>query len=280
MILFLLLVGFNMRGAAAADKNDSIFKVLDTEIRLRPSYSEKKEAKIDAVKKEYRNALAYDGRFEAAIDLFNEYRCYQSDSAYRYALLLQELAAKEGDRRGAAVADLALMDYYTSVGFFKEASEIKGKINRNVLPEKYLPHYYNLCNRYFQNIGGYVGGHKTLLGGEYNRARLSYLDSLISVLSPSSGAYHIAVLEKNQILNPSNREAIAERLRILSRYELTDHEKAVQYSLLGRSEMEITTSGVETNEIVLIPTGNPDNKWVVTGSGMYTVVIDGNDHTI
>lgn len=42
----------------------------------------------------------------------------------------------------------------------------------------------------------------------------------------------------------------------------------------------INSNGVESDEISLMPNGNPDNKWQVTQSGDYKVVIDGNKHKI
>ncbi len=42
----------------------------------------------------------------------------------------------------------------------------------------------------------------------------------------------------------------------------------------------INSSGVESDEIALMPNGSPDNKWVVAESGRYKVVIDGNKHKI
>lgn len=42
----------------------------------------------------------------------------------------------------------------------------------------------------------------------------------------------------------------------------------------------ISSQGVANDEISLMPDGNPDNKWVVTESGNYKIVIDGNKHKI
>ncbi len=42
----------------------------------------------------------------------------------------------------------------------------------------------------------------------------------------------------------------------------------------------ISHSGVASDEISLMPNGDPDNKWVVTESGNYQVIIDGNKHKI
>ncbi len=42
----------------------------------------------------------------------------------------------------------------------------------------------------------------------------------------------------------------------------------------------ISSNGVASDEISLMPNGNPDNKWVVTEAGNYTIVIDGNKHKI
>ncbi len=43
---------------------------------------------------------------------------------------------------------------------------------------------------------------------------------------------------------------------------------------------EISSSGVASDEISLMPNGNPDNKWNVTESGNYKIIIDGNKHKI
>ncbi len=42
----------------------------------------------------------------------------------------------------------------------------------------------------------------------------------------------------------------------------------------------ISGSGVASSDISLMPNGNPDNKWVVTEAGSYTIVINGNTHKI
>lgn len=223
----------------AINRTDSILTVLDGEIRKRPHYSEQKEARISKIRQEFNRASDYGDQFSAGVELFNEYSAYQSDSAYRYALILEDLAARHGDPQGEAMSRLFLMDYYTSVGFFKEASELKDKIITRNLPSKYLPQYFNLCNRYLQNIGGYVGGQNTRLGKIYDDQRIAYLDSLTAVLGKNTGPYHIARLERQQILNPSAADALKERLRIVERYDLTNHEKAVQYSLLGRLSLEL-----------------------------------------
>lgn len=218
-------------------RTDSVFDVLNTEIEKRPQYSNRKEAKIAEIRKEFKSATTDRDRLDSCLELFTEYRCYQSDSAYRYAVILDDISSRGADKSAQALARLCLFDYYTSVGFFKEASEIKERIVASDLPVKYLPSYYILCNRYFQNIAGYVGGTNTLLGAEYNQQRLACLDSLISVLDRNTGSYQLAVLERKQLDHPSPAEDTAERLRILDRYELSDHDKAVQYSILGRAAM-------------------------------------------
>ncbi len=42
----------------------------------------------------------------------------------------------------------------------------------------------------------------------------------------------------------------------------------------------INADGVASDEISLMPNGDPDNKWQVTQAGRYRVVIDGNKHKI
>lgn len=42
----------------------------------------------------------------------------------------------------------------------------------------------------------------------------------------------------------------------------------------------INADGAASDEISLMPNGSPDNKWNVTQSGNYRIVIDGNKHKI
>ena len=42
----------------------------------------------------------------------------------------------------------------------------------------------------------------------------------------------------------------------------------------------IDSKGVASEDITLMPNGSPDNKWNVTESGTYRIVIDGNTHKI
>lgn len=232
-LLFITFFITSFSELQAGNKTDSVFNILNSEIRLRPKYNEKKEERINAIRKEFNNAKTFQEKFESCGALFEEYRCYQSDSAYSYALILNHITSQENDKEKQALANLALMDYYTSVGFFKEASDLKDSILLENLPKKYIPIYYNLCNRYYQNIAGHVGGINTPLGAIYQRGRIEALDSLINILDHNTGAYHVAKLEKNQILSPDPQEAVKERLRILSRYDLSNHDKAIQYSVLG-----------------------------------------------
>ncbi len=223
----------------AANNRDSIFSVLSMEIGKRDGYFADKEAKIASIRNDYNRSTTLRGKFDSCRELFDEYRCYQSDSAYHYAALLKSLATQSRDAQDVAVANMALMDYYTSVGFFKEAAEIKNQIVASALPSNYLPDYYYLCDRFFQNICSYVGGRSTALGAEYDKERREYLDSLISVTPQHTAMHDVARLEHDQMLSPSKRKAIDERLRILRRYDLSDHEKAVLYSYVGRLSMEL-----------------------------------------
>lgn len=220
--------------ASGAGKTDSVFNILNSEIGKREHYTNLKEGKIATIRKELHDTRDPGRRFDACLALFNEYRSYQSDSAYRYAVMLNDLSSTGNNPQGVAIANMSLMDYYTSVGFFKEATEIKERIRVEDLPARFLPLYYDLCDRYYQNMGGYVAGSATGLNARYERARLLVLDSLIAVTDPNSGAYHLAVLEREQIESPSPERALKERQRVLGRYDLTNHEKAIQYSILGR----------------------------------------------
>ncbi len=238
-LIILLLSFLFAQSAEAKSSNDSAMLLLEKEIAMRDQYRARKEAKINSIRQEFNTASNDEARYASALELFKEYRCFQGDSAYRYAITLTDLAAKLGDKTKVGVAYVSLLDYYTSVGFFKEAAEIKSKIDTSTLPKEYLPEFYSLCDRFLQNIQSYVGGRKSTLGSLYEKQRVAYVDSLIKVCVPNSAEHRMALLTADQIFNPSPKQVIATRKMILDRFDLSDHEKAIQYSLLGHASLDL-----------------------------------------
>lgn len=220
--------------SCSATRLDSILTVLDAELARAPEYRRQKEARLNALKAELRSP---DGKlnFETAQELFGEYRAYQSDSALHYATLMRHAALQNDSRSQAALANAAFADYFITVGFFKEAAEMLAMTDSGDIPADRLEDFYNLSAKLYRSLCSYVGGRESMLWSYYNDLNRAYIDSILAVTPKNSYDYAFARIDRDQIDNPDENRAIDERLALLSRFALDDHEKAVNYSLLAHS---------------------------------------------
>lgn len=216
---------------------DSALNVLNAEMTNVDDYRRQKEARLNALKKELRNDSA-KLNFKVANELFEEYKVYQSDSAYRYAAIMNEIADEKNDPSLHAKANVAFADYFISVGFFKEAAEMLGKTDSRFLNTEEKCNFYNLNTRLFQALCSYVGGGASPLWPTYNQLNKDYLDSIMAIASPDSYRYAYTKIEREQLENKNDEKAIADRKALLSRYDMSDHEKAINYSILAHANID------------------------------------------
>lgn len=211
---------------------DSVLRLLDNEIQQVDAIRKKKEERISLLRDELGRARSDDMRFSLMHSLYNEYRSYQNDSATHYANRMILLADSIGNGIEAATARMALLDSYLTVGFFKEASEIDAEIDSSVLPKERRTEYYGLRARLFQNLESYVN-RNSKLGTQYAAERTAAYDSIISLSEPGSYAYEEACLERELVYKKLPELAVNTRLEFLQRPELSDHDRAINYSILG-----------------------------------------------
>lgn len=103
---------------------DSVLSALDTEIDNRHSYIVAKEKQLILLKNKLANLPTGESRFDLCSILYSEYRNYQFDSVYAYADKMYDIAIENNNQSELVLAHVALLDCYTSVGFFKEAAEV------------------------------------------------------------------------------------------------------------------------------------------------------------
>ena len=214
---------------------DSVLSALDTEIDNRHSYIVAKEKQLILLKNKLANLPTGESRFDLCSILYSEYRNYQFDSVYAYADKMYDIAIENNNQSELVLAHVALLDCYTSVGFFKEAAEVDKLIKVTAV----LPHYYTLKARMFQNLESYVG-RESKLGLRYAHSRETCYDSILSLTPVGSYEHDYAAIEKKVMWKYLPRESIDERIRLLRVHHLNDHEKAINYSILSN-----TYKGVE-----------------------------------
>lgn len=211
---------------------DSVLQLLDNEIQRADAFRRNKEERISLLRDELARARFDEMRLSLMHSLYDEYSSYQNDSATNYANSMIALADKTGNAVEAATARMSLLDSYLTVGFFKEASEIDAVIDSSVLPVERRAEYYRLRARLFQNLESYVD-RDSKLGAQYAAERSAAYDSIIALTAPGSYAHDEALLERELVYKNLPELAVTTRLGFLQRPELSDHDRAINYSILG-----------------------------------------------
>ncbi len=216
---------------------DSALNVLNMEMTKKDDYRRQKEERLSALKHDLRDSSSRLN-FKVANELFEEYKAYQSDSAYKYASMMGEIANENDNPILRAKTNIAFADYFISVGFFKEAAEMLRKTDSQFLENEEKCYFYNLHTRLYRALCSYVGGESSPLWPTYNELNKNYLDSILATAPKDSYIYVYTKIDRDQFDNRDDVKAIEERKTLLRRYNLSEHEKAINYSRLAFSNLD------------------------------------------
>lgn len=237
LISFLLLMAgmpVSAMGEERAEAKDVMAELIE-ELGKRGEYAATKEARIKSLKEALSESKSAIAEFRLAKDLFSEYIFYQSDSAYHYASLMRDLSEKLEDASLLAESNFALMKCFSSNGYFKEAADMNRLVKVDTLPLQSLADYYRTCASYYQNLESYAGGAHTDLGRIYRNNRIAAARRLALTADSNSYLWHQNRIELELMENPSVEKEISDRLALLNRFDLNNHEQAIQHSLLGHA---------------------------------------------
>lgn len=211
---------------------DSVLTVLDREIEIRGTYNNQKEAHIESIRSRLKTDPDDIANFDVLDLLYEEYRHYQSDSAFYYSNRLCEIAEKSGDERMQSIARSTRLDYYLSVWFLEEAFAEFEHINENLLPLKDKLLYYKNCGYMFFRMK--LGFEERGLAPpeEYEQRYSECINKIVSVNSPGMFDYEFYRLqiEEGDMGGVGPEEALSRRFGLLSKYDFSDHELAVLYA--------------------------------------------------
>ncbi len=216
---------------------DSALNVLNEEMAKRDDYQRHKEERLRALKSDLRDSSSRPN-FKVASELFDEYKAYQSDSAFKYASVMNQIAKESSDPALQAKTNVAFADYFISVGFFKEAAEMLGKTDSQYLDTEEKCYFYNLYTRLYRSLCSYVGGEVSPLWAAYNQLNKDYLDSILNTAPKDSYIYAYTKIDRDQFDQRDDVRAIEERKNLLRRHTMSEHEKAINYSRLAFSNID------------------------------------------
>ena len=169
-------------------------------------------------------------KFELHNLLFEEYRVFNYDSAYRYALQMKKQAAELNDASKKIRADINLGFCLLSSGMFKETLDSMGRINLGNTPDSLKAEYYAMMGRYFYDLGDY--DKDQVYTPVYNIKAAEYIDSALAIWQP--GSYPSVYFSGLKYLKTGrNAEAKTNFSKLLQRNDLTPHQLAITASTLS-----------------------------------------------
>ena len=218
----LLLIPGVVSGQTALD---SLLDQLDLAIENHQTYSQKKEAHINALKEQLkivsRNTLE-EYKLNAA--LYNEYRPYICDSAIHYKNRNIDIAEHLGNVSLLYESQLHLAYLMASTGMYLEAVDLIDSIEREKLPGNLLKEYYNTYKHVYSELAFYTQNKKGAT--QYWQVSSIYSDSLNNVLSPEDDLYW--VVKEDQLRNADHfTAALNVSDTILAKYSIGTREFAI-----------------------------------------------------
>ena len=180
-----LLFGMTTLTACGRENTTSLQKELDYLIKNKQLFDEKKEERIDELRRMLRtNGLTPDQEYRINSRLHDEFEKYQLDSAIHYVERNLKLGHQMDSDRYVLCAKLALTRLYASTGRTIESKHILDSIDRRSVPRDLLPVYYWTFNLFFY--------HYAVLSNQRKapEAKL-YSDSLMMVADTASARYKL-----------------------------------------------------------------------------------------
>ncbi len=271
-LAILALFGVSFAGRVQADDTvlniDSILNVLDYEMSQCDAYTQTKEEKLVSLKSLLHQSADDQHTFALCNELFEEYKHYQYDSAYVYAVRSLWLAEKLRQPESIALAKSSLMFCYTTVGFYKEADEMNRGFSVEGLTPQMLEHYYTQCLYLYQNMRDFSVGNDSLWQ-HYEALRGQARDQVLASAAMNADVYRRTYTKDMlsvEFLPPASM--IERRKQLLGKYSLSLHDQAVQCFMIGEMCDKLGRRAEATYYMVLSAINDIRSNTRETSAGM------------
>lgn len=221
---------------------DSLMSELRKTIHDREIYQAQKENRLEELRKALYSATDDNARFLALGELLDEFRPYNTDSAFAYCKKREILAMETGNPEFITNARLNTANVLGSIGMYKEALDIMDSIPYESVPE-YLRPYYFYINR---TVAAYLIDFSVRKEDKdkYLEIFETYQDSLLALSPRGSLSYVIDLSDKYNRMGQSDKSVkILEDF--LSNEQYSTHDRAIlanslafSYEKLGNAEKQ------------------------------------------
>jgi hypothetical protein len=222
----LFLIIFYCLPAFSEDKTDSLLNKLKYELTREKDYDNVKEAGIKKLKALL--AQTPDSNLQARFDycskLYDEYKVYQFDEAYVYAVKLQEISRLMHNRSKEYYSKIKLGFILLSSGMFKETFDCLNGINLQAVNDDIKIEYYSIKSRANSDLANF--NNDRYYGPHDNEVAIKYLDSAIALCKPNS--YDLILQQAYRYIRTAHPAAAALNYRkLLDHYDLSLHQRAI-----------------------------------------------------
>lgn len=227
---------------AADDRADSLLLKLDQTIKERPTYMEKKEQKLNELKKQLHRNISDEDRFSILGTLLDEYRSFNTDSALHVVQEREQIALRLGNRVDLDNARMNRADILGMTGMYKEVMDLMNGIHSDQLSEDIKPYYYHIYRTVYGLMADYaVTEHEKKL---YTETTDKYRDSLIQVNKDNLLIYTLVQSDQYNVYGEYDKaiRLLTDYLALQNDYE---HDVAIcaytlseSYRLKGDKEKE------------------------------------------
>ena len=231
LLLGILLLALSLTARCQSNLSLSLGD-LNQAIEAAPRYDAEKTRNIRLLQKDLATTPSNDLEllFRRCQPLYEQYKVFNYDSAFRYARKLEDIALLLNDPVRIVYARLKTGFSLLSSGMFKETLDSLKEIDIKGAPDSLKAEYYALMGRYYYDLGDFDNdAYNTPV---YTKKGNCYMDSALLLYRPGSffSTYYKGLRE---IKADHRQAAIADLRQLLSRHDLSDHELAITASTLS-----------------------------------------------
>ena len=219
--------------ANANGSDDSTFTQLDKTLEQKSEFTAAKEKRIayltvQLIDREQKKD--FDFQYQLCSKLFEEYKSFQYDSAYKYTNQMLTLAYRLGDPKKINNSKVNVSFILLSSGMFKEALDTLTTIDGAVLPVDERINFYKVFARTYFDLSDFSQNQN--YSKIYNIKGDEYITRALEIAENKSAEY--LFLKAWKYMRVRNIElGIKTYEKLLLYYKLTEHEYAIVTSSLS-----------------------------------------------
>ncbi|MCD8179388.1 MAG: DUF6377 domain-containing protein [Tannerellaceae bacterium] len=240
-IYLFILAGWGVQAVTPA--TDSLLKALDKTIQERPLYNSRKIEQIDLLKRSLQRSSSLEEEFELSLDIFEEYKAFQLDSALKYVNHTLEISKLLNDPVRERLASLSLAEALMITGMYKESFDILNVYGKTWPDDPRRSYIYHLYHSLYMLMADYTLNAEE--GEKYKRLEYQYKDSIVDVLPPDNMG-HMLTKVSSLMEQQQYDEALHLALLTYDTFQDDPHHIALSaytlsmvYDILGDPEKEI-----------------------------------------